>query len=83
MNTCIRKIVRDLGEHKGRTFLTVFSMAIGVIGVGAVLCAYAVLMRELDANYMGTTPASASIYLEHVDPALIEAVRQLPAVDRV
>jgi putative ABC transport system permease protein len=52
-----------------------------LVGVGAVLGAYAILTREIAVNYLGTRPASATLALEHgVDRALVEAVRARPGI---
>ncbi len=75
-----KKVVRDLWANRGRSFLTALAMVTGVIGLGAVLCAYGILVRELDANYMRTNPASAVITVQPVTDDLVKAVRRLPGV---
>lgn len=79
----MKKIFRDLWENRGRTILTIVAMIVGIVGVGAVLCAYSILLRELDANYMVTDPASASLYLDRIDQYLLEEVKHLPDVKEV
>ena len=68
------KIFRDLWEYRGRSILVILAITIGVIGVGTILFAYSILLRELDKNYMMTNPASASIYVEKVDADLINLI---------
>ncbi len=75
-----KKVVRDLWANRSRSALAILAMTIGMMGASAVLCAYSILVRELDANYMRTNPASATIVTEAVDPALIHAVRHLPGI---
>lgn len=78
-----RKIIRDLWMNETRTLLAILAIAIGVFGVGSILSAYAILDREIDANYMGTTPASAKLYVAGADRELATAVATLPDVAAV
>jgi len=75
-----RKIWRDLWTNELRTLMAVLAIAIGVFGVGSIMSAYAILTREIDANYLGTTPASAKLYVEGADRELATAVSHLPDV---
>ena len=79
----INKIIRDVWQNRARTVLTLLAMVIGLTGVGAVLCAYAILLREMDANYMRTNPASAALYLDRVDERALTIARELPGVAEV
>jgi putative ABC transport system permease protein len=63
--------------------MAVLAMTIGVIGTGAVLCAYVILVRELDANYMRTNPASATIMTQPVTDDLVKGVQGLPGIGTV
>lgn len=78
-----KKIIRDLRTNRSRSLLAVFAMAIGLMGVGAVLCAYSILVRELAANYMRTNPASATIVMDSVDENLVEALEKFPGIGSV
>jgi len=78
-----KKIIRDLWMNRGRSLLVVSAITVGMIGVSAVLCAYSILVRELDANYMRTNPASAIIVIDAVDENLLKTVQQLPGVGSV
>jgi putative ABC transport system permease protein len=75
-----RKLWRDLWMERGRAALMVVAVAVSLLGVGAVLGAYAILTREISRNYLGTRPASATLELEAVDRALVDEVRQRPGV---
>ena len=41
------KVARDLREHKGRTFLVVLSIAVGVFAVGMIATSRVILSREM------------------------------------
>ncbi len=75
------KVLRDLATERGRLLLMLAAMAVSLIAVGAVLGAYALLMREVAANYLGTRPAEATLELAGgVDRALVEEVRKRPEI---
>jgi len=78
-----KKVLQDLWINRGRSLLVTAAIAIGMIGVSAVLFAYAILVRELDANYFGTNPASAVIVTDAVDDTLLKTVKQSPGVGAV
>src|SRR5262249_61005972 len=76
-----QKLRRDLALAKGRTAMMVIAIAVGVFGVGTGLLAYAILTREISRNYLGATPASATLELDKaVDDELLAAVRQRPGI---
>lgn len=75
-----RKIRRDMALAWGRTVMMVVAVAAGVTGVGAVLSANAIASREITRNYLGTTPASATLELQRADAALAEQVRNRPGI---
>src|SRR5262249_18819187 len=76
-----RKLGRDLRTQRGRVLLLIVAVAVSLTGIGAVLGAYAILMRELPRNYAGTLPASATLDLgADVPRSLVEAVRARPGI---
>ena len=79
----LNKIIRDLYANRGRTILAIIAITVGLIGVGTVLCAYSILLREINANYMKTEPASASLYLKRIDKDLVEGVKRIPEIKEV
>ncbi|HEY6348702.1 MAG TPA: FtsX-like permease family protein [Candidatus Angelobacter sp.] len=69
-----QKAFRDFWQESTRTMLVVLAIAIGISAFAAVLAAYAVLTRELNKGYLTTNPASAIVYTDAVDDALISTV---------
>ncbi len=80
MTTPWRKVFRDFWRERTRTALVVAAIALGIAGTSTVLSTYAVLVRELDRGYLATNPASATLWTDAVDEALLRAVRAHPAV---
>jgi len=57
------------------------AIAIGVLAVGTILGAYAVLTREMARNYLGTRPAAATLKVERdIPPELVAQVRRLDGI---
>lgn len=71
-----KKICLDLWLNRSRSLLAVIAMIVGMIGLSAVFCAYSILVRELNANYMRTSPASAVIVTDSVDNELLDGARR-------
>src|SRR5262245_21949260 len=75
------KLARDLRTQGGRVLLLIVAVAVSLTGIGAVLGAYAILMRELPRNYPATKPASATLDLDaDVSQSLVDAVRARPGI---
>ena len=76
-----RKLWHDVLAERGRFALMLFAVAVSLSAFGAVLGAYAVLTREMAANYLGTEPAHATLELRgDVDAAVLALTRQDPTV---
>ena len=76
-----RKLWQDARSERGRILIMVTAIAVSLMGIGAVLGGYAILIREMPRNYLGSRPASAALELgSDVEPALVEAVRRRPGV---
>ena len=78
------KVMRDLTSDYTRSALLVLAIFIGVFGVGSILGGYAVLVREMARNYLGTAPASMTIKVEDaaLDKGIVREVEGLPGVLR-
>ncbi len=75
-----KKILRDLQAARGRMVMVVIAIAISIFGVGTMMSAYTILMREVSRNYLGTNPASAYLELDRVDDVVVEAVKGQPGI---
>ena len=75
-----QKLLRDLWLNKARTAMMTVAVAVSIFAVGTMLSAYAVLTREIERNYLNTNPASATLELDSVDNALVDAVRKQPGI---
>ena len=76
-----RKMLRDAWLHKSRTMLVMFAVAIGMIGAGSLLDAWALVRRVTAETYLASHPVSATLRLDGVvDQVLLDKVRANPAI---
>lgn len=80
MSTRWQKLRRDAAQYRGRLAMMVVAIAVSVLGVTAVLTAFSILRREIQANYRGTRPASATVLTHGVPAAVLAQIRQRPDV---
>ncbi len=79
----LRKVWADLWVNELRSLMAILAIAIGLFGVGSILSAYAILNREIDANFMQTTPASIWLYTADADANLADMLLALPEIGAV
>lgn len=70
------KVLREVWGNKSRTILVVLSIAVGVFAVGTIANSWIVLTNDLNAAYLATNPASATLSLSPFDDGLVRAVEQ-------
>ena len=71
------KLWRDLMAEKERVLMMMAAITVSLVAVGTVLGGYAMLTREIAANYLGTQPASATLELPGgVDAEVLAVARQ-------
>jgi putative ABC transport system permease protein len=74
-------MLRDLWTARGRVAVMIVAVAVALTGIGAMLVARTVVLREAAAAYAATAPAAATLDVDGgVDAALLARVRQLPGV---
>ncbi|MCX7709508.1 MAG: ABC transporter permease [Clostridia bacterium] len=79
----ILKTIRDLSLNKTRTLLVLFSMILGITGVGSILDARTILSREMDANYLKTNPAAATLVIDGLNEDILGKVTAMPEVSSI
>ncbi len=79
----LRKIWADLWANELRSLMGILAIAIGLFGFGSIMSAYGILNREIDANYMGTTPASTKLFVTEADQSLVDTIEAMPEVAAV
>lgn len=81
-NTSLKKIYRDLRQNSSRVLLVVLSIMLATAALSTISSSFLVLKREMEANFLGTNPADATIWL--VPPPegenIIAILKRHPAV---
>jgi putative ABC transport system permease protein len=72
--------VRDVWSNRTRSLLVILSITIGVLCVGMVMGARAIILDSLNQQYRATNPASASLVTDSFGTSQLHTVRQIPGV---
>src|SRR5215469_13233314 len=75
-----RKTLRDAWGHRARTLLVVLAVALGLIGAGAILDAWALVRVTTQASYVASHPVAATLRITPLDEAFLARIRMLPGV---
>ncbi len=75
MNTQWRKITGDFRQHALQVSLISLVIILGTAGVVGALNARAVLQREIDRSFAAARSPDLAIYVDRVEPSMIETVR--------
>lgn len=80
MSAVWTKVRQDLSHKKTRTLLVVLSIAVGVLGVSAVLGVGDRLASRLQDSYLEANPADLVVLTGPITPELVAGLRELPNV---
>jgi putative ABC transport system permease protein len=84
MSTAYKKVWRDLWRNKGRTFMVVVSIAVGVMAVGMVMSANSLVLGQMSASHQASNPSHGWLYLSGViDEATIKSLESVPGVNEI
>jgi putative ABC transport system permease protein len=75
------KIFKDIWDHKTRSLLVIFSIAVGVAAVGMINNAKSMIERDLFGPYVAGNPALVQIYVTPFDKTLADAVAGMREVE--
>jgi putative ABC transport system permease protein len=82
MDMKLRKVMGDLRTNPGRTILVIFALVIGIWGVGSILVSYTILSRDLNENFVRTTPLHAAITSKDFNRLDLTALRDRPEIEK-
>jgi putative ABC transport system permease protein len=75
-----RKVLHDLWDNKIRTILVMLSIAVGVFAVGWNTSTTAILLNDLDADYLSANPHSAILFSEPFGDEMVIAAQDTAGV---
>ena len=77
-----RKVLRELWQHKLRTFLVVIAISIGVFAIGVILSTQLMLSRDLALSYEESSPSHATIITaNNFDEEFVEIIEAMPEIE--
>ena len=83
MNSRWKKVWADLWSNKSRTFLTVLTIAVGVVAVGFNSNLKLYMIESMDGDFLSASPAEATIYAGPLDDDMVKIASEMPGVDAV
>lgn len=84
INLQTRKIIRDIWQHRMRTFLVVLTIAVCVFSMGSLARIWFILSTNLTNTYIEANPASAAInVLLKFDDSLVKRIARMPEIEYV
>jgi putative ABC transport system permease protein len=75
-----KKVLSDLWFNKTRTFLTLITIAVGVLAIGFVGNVRAIFEPDMQADFNSSNPSEARIYTDPFDGDLLHSILQVPGV---
>lgn len=83
MNSRWKKVWADLWSNKSRTFLTVLTIAVGVVAVGFNSNLKLYMIESMDGDFLSASPAEATIYAAPLDDNMVKIASEIPGVEAV
>jgi len=80
MNARWRKVLVDLWSNKTRSLLVILSIGVGVLAVGVVASSYAIVKRDMAADYEAVNPHTARIFCDEFGDELVAGLATVPGV---
>ncbi len=81
MKMSFRKVWRDLWRNKGRTFMVIMSISVGVMAVGMVVSANTLVLGQMARSHIESNPSHGMLWLAGiVDEDMIRSLERIPSV---
>src|SRR5690349_554261 len=83
MSSRWKKVWADFWSNKSRTFLTIITIAVGVLAVGFNSNLGQYMAESMDKDYLSASPSEATVYAGPLDDDMVKIAREVPGVDAV
>lgn len=83
MSSRWKKVWADFWNNKSRTFLTIITIAVGVLAVGFNSNLGQYMAESMDTDYLSASPSEATVYAGPLDDDMVKIAREVPGVDAV
>lgn len=78
-----KKVWADLWSNRGRTLLTIITIAVGALAVGFNSNLGLYMNQSMDDDFLSANPSEAEVYAYPLDDDLVSKARKVPGVDAV
>jgi len=78
-----KKVWADFWGNKSRTFLTIITIAVGVLAVGFNANLGLYMIESMDSDYLSANPSEATVFAGPLDEDMVKLAREVPGVDAV
>ena len=83
MSSRWKKVWGDFWGNKGRTVLTIITIAVGTFAVGFNDSMANYMLESMDGDYLSANPSEAMVYTSRIDEDYVELARKVPGVNAV
>ena len=78
-----KKVWADFWSNRGRTFLTILTIAVGAFAVGFNSNLGLYMNESMDDDYLSANPSEADVYASPLTDDMVKMAREIPGVDTV
>jgi putative ABC transport system permease protein len=78
-----KKVWADFWGNRGRTFLTIVTIAVGAFAVGFNNNLGMYMNESMDIDYLSANPSEAEVYASPLNDDMVKMARSVPGVDTV
>ncbi len=78
-----KKVWSDFWSNRGRTLLTIVTIAVGTFAVGFNSNLGLYMNESMDGDYLSANPSEAEVYASDLDDASVKMAREIPGVEAV
>ncbi len=78
-----KKVWADFWSNRGRTFLTIVTIAVGAFAVGFNNNLGLYMNESMDKDYLSANPSEAEVYAYPLNDDMVKMAREVPGVDTV
>ncbi len=78
-----KKVWADFWSNRGRTFLTIMTIAVGTFAVGFNSNLGLYMNESMDSDYLSANPSEAQVYAYPLTDDMVKIARDIPGVDTV
>ncbi len=78
-----KKVWADFWSNRGRTFLTIVTIAVGAFAVGFNSNLGQYMNESMDSDFLSANPSEAEVYAYPLNDDMVKIAREVPGVDTV